>query len=342
MRLMKFRGFVWRIFPAFLISVVLFAVAYGDGPATQPSTQPSTGPTVSFFAMGDWGDGGAGQRAVAADLANIVSEQTVPVNAMLLAGDNFYVHLSGVDSPVWQNLFEKMYDPVRLNFPFYVSLGNHDYPEPKDTIELEYSAVHPESRWKLPAHWYRVDFPADHPLVSLFVLDSNKDNLPPDQWAAQMAWLEGELSKPHDGVWTIAMAHHPLFSNGSHVDNGVLMDTWGTIFKKYNLDIYLCGHDHDLQHLEVDGWHTSFVLVGGGGKKLGVMRRDNRGPFSRSMLGFGNLVFTPDKVTVSFYDKDGNVVHSFEKARDGTVTILENTPSDKATTQQLRAIERGE
>ncbi len=260
---------------------------------------------------------------------------------MLLAGDNFYVKVSGVDDPVWQNLFETMYDPKRMNFPFYVSLGNHDYPESKADIELQYSVVHPESRWKLPAHWYRVDFPADHPLVSLFVLDSNKDSIPPDQWAAQMQWLEGELSKPHDGVWTIAMAHHPIFSNGSHGDNGVLMTTWGAIFKKYNLDVYLCGHDHDLQHLEVPGWHTSFVLVGGGGKKLGVMRRDNRGPFSRSILGFGNLLFTPDKLTVSFYDKDGNVVHSFEKTRDGTVTILSNTPSDKATTKPLRAIETG-
>ena len=291
--------------------------------------------------MGDWGEGVPARRAVASDLENVVSKQATPVTAMLLAGDNFYVKVSGVDDPVWQNLFETMYDPKRMNFPFYVSLGNHDYPESKADIELQYSVVHPESRWKLPAHWYRVDFPADHPLVSLFVLDSNKDSIPPDQWAAQMQWLEGELSKPHDGVWTIAMAHHPIFSNGSHGDNGVLMTTWGAIFKKYNLDVYLCGHDHDLQHLEVPGWHTSFVLVGGGGKKLGVMRRDNRGPFSRSILGFGNLLFTPDKLTVSFYDKDGNVVHSFEKTRDGTVTILSNTPSDKATTKPLRAIETG-
>jgi hypothetical protein len=334
---MNLRPRVRRIVPLLIVCFVFAQRVRADVPATQPTTQP----TVSLFAMGDWGDGGAGQRAVASQLANIVSEQPVPTNAMLLAGDNFYVKVSGIDDPVWTNLFENMYDPKRMDFPFYVSLGNHDYPEAKADIELQYSAVHPESRWKLPAHWYTVDFPVDHPLVRLFVLDSNKDFMPPDEWASQMQWLETELARPHDGIWTMAMAHHPIFSNGSHGDNGVLMITWGKLFKKYNLDVYLCGHDHDLQHLEVAGWHTSFVLVGGGGKKLTVMRRDNRGPFSRSLMGFGNLVFTPDKLTVTYYDRYGDVVHSFEKSRDGTVKILSTTPSDKPTTQPLKAIETG-
>jgi tartrate-resistant acid phosphatase type 5 len=329
----KFLPRFTRLIPFFIVALFVVVRAGAQGPTTQP--------TVSLFAMGDWGDGGAGQKAVAAQLETIVSKQTVPVNAMLLAGDNFYVKVAGVDDPVWQNLFEKMYDSKIMNFPFYVSLGNHDYPESKADIELQYSVDNPDSRWKLPAHWYRVNFPEDHPLVSLFVLDSNKDFMPPDMWAAQLKWLDAQLSLPHDGIWTIAMAHHPLFSNGSHGDNGVLMTTWGALFKKYNLDIYLCGHDHDLQHLEIPTWHTSFVLVGGGGKKLTVMRRDNRGPFSRSLMGFADLVFTPANLTVTYYDREGEVVHSFQKSRDGSVQILSSTPSDKPTTQPLHAIETG-
>jgi tartrate-resistant acid phosphatase type 5 len=326
-----------RLAPVCLIVLALAARGFAENPATAPSTQPC----VSLMAMGDWGDGSAGQKKVAGELATIVSEQTEPVDAMLLAGDNFYVPLSGTQDPAWKNLFENMYDPKRLAIPFYVSLGNHDYPPAKAQIELDYAKQHPDSRWKLPAHWYAVDFPADHPIVRLLVLDSNKDPMPPDQWMNEFFWIDKELAQTPPGVWTIAMAHHPIYSNGAHGDNGVLMTSWGKIFKDRNLDFYLCGHDHDLQHLEMPGWHTSFVLVGGGGRTLTAMRRDNRGPFSRSVMGFANLTFTADKATVTYYDSTGKILHQFEKSRDGKVTILENSPSDKATPDQLKAIQYG-
>jgi len=49
---------------------------------------------------------------------------------------------------------------------------------------------------------------------------------------------------------------------------------WGPIFKKYKLDFYLCGHDHDLQQLTVPDWWTSFILAGGmGSSSTGVIGR---------------------------------------------------------------------
>ena len=56
-------------------------------------------------------------------------------------------------------------------------------------------------------------------------------------------------------------AHHTMLSNGVHGDNGVLQKEWGALFKKYKVDFYLCGHDHDVQHLEVKDWPMSFVLA---------------------------------------------------------------------------------
>ena len=75
-------------------------------------------------------DGRLGRRSaagIAAALANYSAGHKPPIDAMVLAGDNFYVPLSGTDDPAWQNLFEQMYDPVRLNFPFYASLGDRSF-----------------------------------------------------------------------------------------------------------------------------------------------------------------------------------------------------------------------
>src|SRR4051794_27667144 len=66
---------------------------------------------VNLLAMGDWGSGDDAQKRVAQTLARYVEDSHRTFSGMLMAGDNFYVQLNGVDDPQWQSLFEKMYDP---------------------------------------------------------------------------------------------------------------------------------------------------------------------------------------------------------------------------------------
>ncbi len=287
--------------------------------AAPPATAPAA--EVNLIAMGDWGTNGPNQKQVADAMASYVEKQARPFDAVLLAGDNFYVTPEeGVDDPLWQTMFEKMYDIKRLPMPFYVSLGNHDYQHGRNLVEAEYSRVHPESRWKYPGGWFRVDMPKDKPLVSVLLLDSNKDVLGKQKWQEQMDWIEAELSKPTPSKWTIAVAHHPLFSNGDHGDNGVLQVNWGPMFKKHNLSFYVCGHDHDLQHLEVEGFKTTFILCGGGGGGVRPMRRDNRGPFTQSNYGFVHLKLTSENASVSYIDRGGGTLHAFGRDLEGHVT----------------------
>lgn len=306
-------------------------------PVDRPATQPVE--RVNLLAMGDWGTNGPGQRAVARALAQYAPNAAGGVAGMLLLGDNFYMKLpGGVNDPVWQSAFEKMYDPVQLNFPFFAALGNHDYQNGKDAIELEYARVNPSSRWKLPGRWYRIDVPQENPLVTVLMLDSNKELLGPDRWAQEKAWLEAELSKPR-GAWTVCSAHHPLFSNGGHGDNGVLQNEWGPLLLRFNVDFYLCGHDHDLQHLQMPDWFTSFVLLGGGGQDLKLMRHDDRGPMSRLSHGFGHLEFTTQTATVRYVDEKTRTIHQFTRDKTGKVEVQIVGGHSKAAINPLRALE---
>src|SRR3954452_3493074 len=165
------------------------ALTCGAAAIAAPTTQATA--EVDLLSMGDWGTNGPGQRAVAKAMADYVEQSHKIVSGMLLVGDNFYMKLPrGVNDPAWQTVFEHMYDQARLNFPFFVAMGNHDYQDGKDVIELEYAKQHPESRWKLPARWYRVDIPLEHPLVTVLMLDSDKDPLGAAQWAEQKRWIE--------------------------------------------------------------------------------------------------------------------------------------------------------
>ena len=302
------------------------------------------GDEVNLLAFGDWGINNDNQRRVAEGMKQYVKRSGLTFSGVLCAGDNIYIKLKGPDDPKWDQVFETMYDRDVLSFPFYVVAGNHDYQDGKVGIELEYAELNPTSRWKYPSPYYRLDVPAPPtaPLVSVLMLDSNRDSLGKDEgWRKETTWLQEELAKPQaEKTWRIAVAHHPLFSNGQHGDNGVLQTTWGKLFKQYGLDLYICGHDHDMQHLEVNDWPMSFILVGGGGAGTRSMFNDSRGPFSKSMQGFAHLRFTPDTMIVKLVDRDGSVVHAFERTHDGQMHILQTAPSDVAQPRTVKSISR--
>lgn len=301
-------------------------------------TVRSFGADVNILAFGDWGQTNSpAQRATAKQMATYATKNNVKFDAALTLGDNFYSKMpGGVTDARWEVEFERMYDRQALPMPFYAALGNHDYEPDKDAAQLAYAKQHPESRWKMPDRWYRVEIPADKPVVSVLVLDSNypvqppKRALSPEQWAAQLKWIKTELSKPRPGKWIIATAHHPVFSNGQHGDTKRIFEEWGPLFKEHKLDFFLCGHDHDLQHLEVAGWPTSFILAGGGGAKIRVMKRDDRGPFSRTLNGFFHLQLTPEMATGKFVSAAGDVVHEFTRTVAGKVKVIKTTGRDKA------------
>jgi tartrate-resistant acid phosphatase type 5 len=321
--------FDMRLARIFILICTLALVARGVAPTSAPTLE-----AVNLFAMGDWGMNNIFQKEVASAMADYAGKIDGQLDGVLLAGDNFYVNLTGVDDPLWQQMFEQMYDSKKLNAPFYAALGNHDYQKGRINIEFEYARRNPHSRWKLPANWYRVDFPQNAPLVTVLMLNSNKDQLTAQQWQAELQWMERELSEPR-AKWLVCVAHHPLFSNGSHGDNGVLQTQWGPLFQKHNVDFYVCGHDHDLQHLEMPGFRTSFVMCGGGGGNVRAMRRDNRGPFSVPAYGFTHLRFSLQGVRVNYVDRSASIVHFFEKDAQGNLVPGEATKTESANVKTV-------
>ena len=287
---------------------------------------------VDFVAFGDWGYGrvGSRQQAVATRMERYAREANLRFDAALLLGDNFYRDLTkGVDDRRWRTLFEDMYDAEIFPMPFYATLGNHDYDRKKMAAQLAYSRENPESRFKMPAKWYAIDFPSNQPLVTVFVLDSNWYRQTREERESQNLWLEQQLADRKNGPWTVAFGHHPLFSNGRHGDTPVLIEDWGRLFRKHKLDFYLCGHDHNQQHLEMEEWSLSFVVSGGGGAKLQDVRRDDRGPLSRVLHGFVHLQFTAEQATVKYIAVDGQVVHEFTRSAEGEVRVVKTTGRDK-------------
>jgi tartrate-resistant acid phosphatase type 5 len=304
---------------------------------------PSDPAAAQLLVLGDWGyEDPTAQSQVAAGLRAYAKQRSVHAQALFLLGDNWYGELAGgAGSPRWQTNFEEMYPASDFPCPAYAVLGNHDYqrwPESKVDAELEYArsgrSGAAATRWTMPSRWYRFEFPAKDPLVTFLALDSNMSRadgkekgrdftLTPQQQAEQLAWLEAELKRPRTTPFLGVIAHHPVYSDGPHGDHPVLIRDWDPLFRKYQVDLYMAGHDHDLQHLEFEGHPTSHFLSGGGGADLYSLKVDpsQRGPYAQKVYGFSHISVTAQLMTLRHLDQNGNTVHAFTKTPEGTIAI---------------------
>ena len=135
----------------------------------------------------------------------------------------------------------------------------------------------------------------------------------------QQTWLEAELAKPR-AAFTIVAGHHPIYSNGQHGDTKGLK-AWDGLLEKHGVHMYLCGHDHDLQHLEFEGRKTSFVVSGGGGARVRELKNDRKVPYGKNVYGFSHLQVTKQRLILRHIDANGTQVHAFTKLPDGTVKL---------------------
>lgn len=266
---------------------------------------------IYFIAMGDQGEGSPEQRHVA-ELMNAKAQRD-SLHFVLLLGDNFYGDgVRSVSDPQWRTKFERMYDLPHLNVPFYASLGNHDHHNNRARFQVEYAQSR-DTKWKMPAQYYtftqKID--AKHH-AQFFALDTETIISGKKYDAAQVAWLEQELQKS-TAAWKIVYGHHPVFSYGDHGNERAMIEHVRPLLEKYEVDAYLCGHDHDRQLLApVNGVH--YIVSGTGAKSRDTMYGEHS-IFAATHLGFAWIRLSPQEFHVQFIDGEGKIeyAHTWRK-----------------------------
>ena len=293
-----------------------------DATATTAPADTSTGGSdtgtsvgrgeVRFVAMGDAGEGNEGQFAVAAAIGTVCEERGC--DFALYLGDNFYdVGVASDMDKQFQSKFEVPY--AALDFPFYVTLGNHDYGTlGNEWAKSEYYIAYTEQseKWTLPAEYY--SFQEEN--VHFVSLDTNQVFWGVDI-DAQSQFLQQDLAGLTD-TWIIMFGHHPYISNGPHGNAGNYEGLFGLIggedvqeFMESEVcgkaHVYICGHDHSKQ------WHepqcgTEFIVSGGGAKLTDFEHRNDNPTIweDDQTEGFLWVEIIDNSFTGVFYDRDGN------------------------------------
>lgn len=125
------------------------------------------------------------------------------------------------------------------------------------------------------------------------------------------------------------VAHHPLYSNGAHGHDGDVLkvrELLSPLFKQWGVDAFLCGHDHDLQRIEI-AEHPTLFLVSGAGGKLRPKAFDDFGPFHASSPGFAAITLTPQTLSGSFLDDQSKTLDSWTRAPVAALPVpIETAP----------------
>jgi 3',5'-cyclic AMP phosphodiesterase CpdA len=147
--------------------------------------------------------------------------------------------------------------------------------------------------------YYKV---AVSPLVDFFAINTNTFN------KTQEIWLETALAQSKT-PWKIVYGHHPLYSTGAHgQDNDlkVLRNRLEPLFRKYRVDAYLAGHDHNYERFatfstQAKGLPYLQLVSGGGGAYLRSQRTHPKAHCARhkAKTSFCEEPFFPSSL---FYD----------------------------------------
>ena len=307
------------------ILFILFIVA-----CTNPGMTPGTRPTkvvdtkaVNFIVMGDWGRRGGGfQKEVAVQMGKTAKEEGV--DFIITAGDNFYPSgvISEYDS-VWKYSFESIYTAASLQRDWYPVLGNHDYGLNPDA-EIAYSDV--SERWKMPGRYYskRININRAQQVLIVFIDTSPLVKDYHQGWGyavndqdttAQKVWIEKELSDPSPNIkWRLVIGHHPMYTAGGRTEDFDTRNIRGSLqslFEKYNVDAYITGHEHSLQHLLVPGNKVNHFISGAASEKTPVKMLPIS-KFSASEYGFMLFSVEAEKIVVKVVDFEGSILYETE------------------------------
>lgn len=247
---------------------------------------------IRVLAFGDFGSGSDAQKQLAS--AMLQYHKKTPFDFGLTLGDNFYPQgVGGLDDPQWKSKWEDMYGPLGIRF--YAILGNHDWAQQDSpAAEILYSGK--SSSWRMPAPYYT--FTAGP--VQFFAFDTVEVN------EAELEWLDRELSKSQT-PWRVVYGHYHIFS-ATRGDNKELIEKLLPILERHSVDVYLNGHDHNLQELKSEGG-VHFFVSGGGGAGLYDLNPYDRSVFKEKVNGFSVLEADDEHLKISFVGIDGREIY---------------------------------
>ncbi|MBI3557120.1 MAG: metallophosphoesterase [Deltaproteobacteria bacterium] len=177
---------------------------------------------------------------------------------LVLLGDM----VSWGDSPSkWQDFDSLMAPFLAGKIPMLLAPGNHDYMGNAQKARRNFEERFAQLRL---SHWYSRYYNG----LGLIWLDSNRDELSPEDWQEQKSWLKqtlADMDRDRSVRAVFVFQHHPPFTNSTVTDDNeaVQADFLPAFLAARKTLAMITGHTHSYEHFRSGG--KDFLVTGGGG-----------------------------------------------------------------------------
>lgn len=278
----------------------------------------------NFYLANDLGRNGYYDQKPIAELMGVMAEEVGP-EFVVAAGDvHHYEGVRSVNDPLWMTNFELIYAHPELMIDWFPILGNHEYRGNTQAV-IDYTQV--SRRWTMPARYYTRAFEDDGITLRIVCVDTppmmdkyRNDSLTyPDarhqDLSCQLAWIDSVLTAAKED-WVIVIGHHPIYAetpkdNSERRDMQTRLDP---ILRKHNVDMYLCGHIHNFQHIRRPESDIDYIVNSSASLSRKVKPTEGT-VFCNPEPGFSIVSADKRELTLRMIDKKGNVLHTVRRKK---------------------------
>lgn len=277
---------------------------------------------VNFYVANDLGRNGYYDQKPIAETMGRMAE-TVGIECVAAIGDiHHFEGVASVNDPLWMTNYELIYSHPELMLDWFPVLGNHEYRGNTQAV-LDYAKV--SRRWVMPDRYYtkviedngvtiRLVFVDTTPMIDKYrVTESAKyPDAAKQDVQKQLDWIDATLASAKED-WVIVLGHHPIYADTSKDDSerqDMQRRLNAVLTRHKNVDMYICGHIHNFQHIKQKGCNIDYVVNTSGSLSRPKVNAVEGTLYCSGIPGFSLVTADKRELSLHLIDKDGKVVYS--------------------------------
>lgn len=278
----------------------------------------------NFYIANDLGRNGYYDQKPIAELMGTMGEEIGPEFVLATGDIHHFEGVRSVNDPLWMTNYELIYSHPELMIDWFPILGNHEYRGNTQAV-LDYTNI--SRRWTMPDRYYTKRFEEESATIRIIWIDTTpliekyrkENDKYPDACKQdinkQLAWLDSVLANAKED-WIIVAGHHPIYAytpkeESERMDMQKRIDP---LLRKYKVDMYICGHIHNFQHIRRPGSDIDYIVNSAGSLARKVKPTEGT-VFCNPEPGFSVVSADKKELTLRMIDKKGNILHTISRKK---------------------------
>lgn len=278
----------------------------------------------NFYVANDLGRNGYYDQKPIAELMGTMAEEIGPEFVLATGDIHHFEGVRSVNDPLWMTNYELIYSHPELMIDWFPVLGNHEYRGNTQAV-MDYSNV--SRRWTMPSRYYTKVFKEEGTSVRIVWVDTaplidkyrEESDTYPDackqDMNKQLAWIDSVLTVSKED-WVIVAGHHPVYAETpkDESERSNLQERLDPILRRHKVDLYICGHIHNFQHIRRPDSSIDYVVNSAGSLSRKVKPIEGT-VFCSGEPGFSVCSVSKQEFNLYLVDKTGAILHTVTRKK---------------------------